>query len=111
MQAAQKHMDELTRQIYRLYHSNVNINKAIKRLRRQNISADLVKSIYDRVSKDAENLMTDRFHYYTMRDGISDYFRVLGCWTNRYLIGYDIESGDSNSREIQIIDLFNDKSM
>jgi ABC-type uncharacterized transport system fused permease/ATPase subunit len=91
---------ERTQQIFRLYYDNVNVNEAVELMRGQNISAEVVKSIYDQLSANAEKL--DRFHYYTT--GVNN----ISYWTSRYLLAF---STKADFHEIKIIDLFNDKSM
>jgi hypothetical protein len=112
MEAAEKRIVESTRQISRLYHDGVNFNKAVESMRAQNISADLVKSIYDQLSTDTETLMTDRFHYYTM-EGEQNFLPCdnIYYWTSRYLLAYWHRSPDSKLHKIKIFDLFNNRSM
>jgi hypothetical protein len=99
--------EENTREISRLYYDGVNVNEAVKLMQGQNVSSDLVESIYHQLSADAQK-MTDRFHYYTYEDGLDN---VVSCWTSRYLIAYLNRSLDSVFHSVKIIDLFNDKSM
>jgi hypothetical protein len=103
-------METVKQQISRLYYDGVNIDEAVKSLRSQNISAEVVKSIYDQLSENVEKLTTDRFHYYTIKDGIK-VFTIIDCWTSRYLLNHHYESSNSAFHNIEILDLFNDKSM
>jgi hypothetical protein len=111
MEADEERLVELTRQIYRLYHSDVDVETAGESMRRQNISAGLVKSIYVELSKEAEKLMADRFYYYSIKDGIYGSFEDIKFWTSRYLFVYDTTSYNSTFYLITIFDLFNNKSM
>jgi hypothetical protein len=100
---------ESTRQISRLYHDRVSVNETVKLMRDRNISADLVKAIYNEFSTDAEKTIADRFDYYTIRSEKKLYYYNINYWTSRYLLIRGFKSADSH--EIQIIDVFNDKSM
>jgi 3-methyladenine DNA glycosylase/8-oxoguanine DNA glycosylase len=108
METAKKRIVESTKQIWRLYYKRVNVEEAVKSMRGQNISAELVKSIYNQLSADAENLMEDRFYHYTIE--CSNYHQI-NYWTSRYLLIYKSEEYQSASHEINIFDLFNNTSM
>jgi hypothetical protein len=100
----------ITQQIFRLYHDGVMIDKAVELMRDQNVSSELAKSIYDKVSKYAnEKIMTDRFHYYTIEK--LGFYCYIYYWTSRYLLVYRPISTDPAFHDINIIDSFNDQSM
>jgi hypothetical protein len=103
-------MEAVKQQISRLYYDNIDVENAVKLMRTQNISAEMVKYIYDQLSENVEKLMTDRFHYYNIKNGI-EVPTMIKCWTSRYLISHDIFSNNSTFHEITIIDSFNDQSM
>jgi hypothetical protein len=103
--------DESKQEISRLYYNNLGINEAIESIRDLNISFELVKTIYDQLSKEDEKLLPGKFHYYTIEDYTDDFFKVIRFWTSRYLLVYNFESPDLAFHEIRLIDLFNDKSV
>jgi nitric oxide synthase oxygenase domain/subunit len=103
-------IDESTRQISRLYYDGVNVKQAVKLMRDQGIIANLVKAIYDQLSLNDEKLKISRFHYYNVVIHNSLLYSGANCWTSRYLITYRSTSG-SAFHKIEIIDLFNDKSV
>jgi hypothetical protein len=109
MENDKRNIVHVTRWISRLYHDDVTIDKAVELMRNQNVSPELVKSIYDKASKYAnEKIMTDRFHYYTFEKlGL---YRQIYYWTSRYML---VSHNPSKSafHEVKIIDLFNDNSM
>jgi hypothetical protein len=102
--------DESTKQISHLYHDNIDVDKAIELMRDQNVSSEVVKSIYNQLSAKIEKLMADRFHYYNVEVGINDDFDIY-VWTSRYLLVYYNDLLYSAFHKIKIIDLFNDRSM
>jgi hypothetical protein len=105
-------METDEQQISRLYHDRVNIDEAIKLMRRShNISSDLIKFMYDELSEQAEKLITDRFHYYTIEVDETLQSYSINCWTSRYLLRYKNASSDFALHKITIFDAFNDKSM
>jgi hypothetical protein len=111
VQVAQKRINEVTRQIVRLYHDNISVEKVVELMSDQNISAEFVESIYNELSEDTKKSTTDRFHYYNV-DLKEDLFAyTIDCWTSRYLINNDLDQTDSAFHKITIFDLFNDKSM
>jgi hypothetical protein len=111
METIDKRIVESTKQICRLYHNRVNIKEAVKLMRGQNISAELVKRIYNQLSADVENLMEERFHYYTVESEQYSPFYEIDYWTSRYLLIYADHANQSGLYEITILDLFNDASM
>jgi hypothetical protein len=110
METAKQRLVESTQRICDLYHDHVNVKKAIKLMRDRNVSAALVKTIYAQLSAKSWNLMKKRFYYYTIESEtiITDY--KLDYWTSRYLLDYN-RKADPAFHEIEIFDLFNDKSM
>jgi Zn-dependent M32 family carboxypeptidase len=56
MQAAQERVVKFTRQICDLYHNDVSIYEAIELMRDKDVSSELVKSIYDQLSKEVKDL-------------------------------------------------------
>jgi hypothetical protein len=111
METDEERIVESTRKIYRLYHDNVNVEEAVKLMRNRNISANFVKSIYYQLYRGADNLMTERFNYFTIEASITTYFDVVSCWTSRYLLAYRNQLSNFAFHEITIFDVFNDKSM
>jgi hypothetical protein len=110
MEAAGEYIVESTELILELYYSHIDVDKAVELLEDEDISAELVKTIYNELSKKVEKLMTDRFHYYTIR--ADNYSRIgLNAWTRRYLLVYEKELLNSDFHEITVFDVFNDKSM
>jgi hypothetical protein len=109
MQATQERILESIQQICDLYHNNIDVDKAAKLMRSQDISAELVKAIYDQLSTKDEKLMMDRFYYYTIEPDFDDNFK--NCWTSRYLITGYSKSLDPDFHDITVFDAFNDKSM
>jgi hypothetical protein len=103
-------IDEVEQQISRLYYDNIDTDQAVELMRGQNVSAELVKAIYDQLSADIEK-WRERFNYYTIGSDSGNDFDIVSCWTSRYLLGYHHESPDPDFHEIKIIDVFNDKSM
>jgi hypothetical protein len=103
--------EESIRLISDLYHDRIEVNKAIELMIDRDISAELVKSIYNQLSKEAEKLTIERFHYYTIEIERGFFYRNVKYWTSRYLIAYDAISVDRGFHEIMIFDLFNDKLM
>jgi hypothetical protein len=95
----------------KIFHDNVNVEEDVELMRGQSVSSELVKSIYDQLSTDAEKLMKERFHYYAIENDENLLFYCVDHWTSRYLISYDTHSTNFDSYNIKIIDLFNDKSM
>jgi hypothetical protein len=102
--------EKRTQLISRFYHNHVNIHDAVELMRDQNVSYELVQTIYDQLSEDAEKLTAERFHYYTHESEKDLKFHRVICWTSRYLIVYDAKLRDSAFHEITIIHSFNDKS-
>jgi hypothetical protein len=103
-------INDVEREISRLYNDNVNVDEVLEVMRDQNVRSELVKSIYDQLSKEDDKLMKNKFHYYTIElDPDSDYYGV-SWWTIRYLIDYRLPP-DPAFHKIEIIDLFNNKSM
>jgi hypothetical protein len=76
--------EEVTQQIRDLYLHNVNIEEAIELMRDRNISAELVKAIYNQYSIDTEKLKTDRFYYYTINIENYLFMNSYYIWTSRY---------------------------
>jgi hypothetical protein len=110
MQAAKNYILDSTQQICDLYRNNVNIDEAVELMRRQNISAELVKSVYIQLSKEVSKLMTERFHYYTIkRKQFLPRYNIY-YWTSRYLLTYCEKSTNPTLHEIKIDDLFHNKS-
>jgi hypothetical protein len=107
MASENDNIDEVAQVIFNLYYDCVNIEEAVKLMGSQNISAELVKSIYNELSTEIDKL-TDRFYYYTIEVETDD---VITYWTSRYFLAYRKYSPDSAFHEIKIIDLFNNKSM
>jgi hypothetical protein len=103
--------DEVKRQISRLYHDNVYVEEAFTLMEDQNVSAKLVKSIYDQLSKTDEKLIKERFYYYTINPEDVSVYHSIYCWTSRYLLINEAASDESAFHEIKIFDAFNDKSM
>jgi hypothetical protein len=111
MEADEERLVASTRQIYRLYHNNVSLEKAFILARSRNISADFVESIYNKLSSEFYECM-DRFHYYTINIDFTNYSDIrIDNWTSRYLLVYNKTSSDSAFHDMTIIDLFNDKSV
>jgi hypothetical protein len=106
---SKKRLDESTQRISRLYYNNYNVEEAVEIMGRQNISAELVNSIYNELSKDAENSMKNRFYYFTVNINYS--FDMVDYWTSRYLFAYGFDSSDSAFHEVTLFDVFNNKSM
>jgi hypothetical protein len=109
MNAADKPILESTQQICYLYHNHVDVKEAVELMQSQGISANMANAIYDQLSLNAEKLMKDRFHNYTIEFDIC--FDNVAYWTSRYLFAYGFESTDPALHEIIIVDSFNDKSM
>jgi hypothetical protein len=112
MDAAEESILESTRQIYRLYHDGFDVWEASDLLRDRDISDEMVKSIYDQLSRNAEKLTTGKFHYYTIGRGKNRLYSHVNYWTNRYLVAYRYDqSSDPAFNGITVFDVFNDKSM
>jgi hypothetical protein len=111
MEADEERIDQAYQEISYLYHYDHNVERAIELMRDQNVSSDLVKSIYNELSRKAEKSRTERFHYYTYKNDMNEYFNVVDCWTSRYLLGYRKYILNPAFHEIKIIDIFNNKSM
>jgi hypothetical protein len=111
METNKERTNRIREQISHLYRSNVHVEEAIESMRDQSISSRSVKSFYNHFSRNAEKLTTERFHYYTTGVNKDLYEYTVICWTSRYLLAYCKNSPDSDYYEIQIIDVFNDKSM
>jgi hypothetical protein len=103
--------DYVKQQISRLYHDNVNIEEAVLLIRDWHVSSELVKSIYDQLSKEDDNLMKERFYYYKIARENDSLYRSIYYWTSRYLLVDETVSDNSKFHEIRIFDAFNDKSM
>jgi hypothetical protein len=111
MEHVEQRTDEIERQISRLYHNDVGVRQAVELMQSQGIVAELVETIYDQLSIDAQKLMTERFHYYTINTKNYLVYYHVDCWTSRYLLVYGSKSTNSAFHEIKVIDSFNDKSM
>jgi hypothetical protein len=111
MQADEERINKIEQRISRLYHDNVGFYIIVELMRAQNVSVDVVKPIYDKVSAQAEKLMTERFHYYAIERDVDNHFNIVDSWTSRYLFAYCNRSPDPVFHEITIFDVFNDKSM
>jgi hypothetical protein len=107
MEAAEASILESTKQISRLYHDHIDVKKAVKLMRDQNISAEFVKSTYNQLSWNAEKSTMDRFRYYTVLRDKNSYEYTVDYWTSRYLFAYR----NSDFHKIKVIDVFNNKSM
>jgi hypothetical protein len=112
MESEKQAIDESTKRISRLYYDNIDVDEAIELMRDCDISAELVESVYSELSAKVEKLMTDRFHYHT----IECEENFIPCdniyyWTSRYLLACCNRLSKSALHEIEIFDLFNDKSM
>jgi hypothetical protein len=104
-------METNEKRISSLYYDYVNVDEAIELLRDRNISAKLIKSVYNRLSNNATKLTTDQFYYYTIKDSVmNNCLDMFKYWTSRYLLVYSFRLSYSDSHKIKIIDLFNDKS-
>jgi hypothetical protein len=99
-------MNTAEEQISCLYHNGINLDEAVELLQPRNISAELVKSTYDELSKSAK-----KFHYYAMDIEEYSFNYNIDYWTSRYFIIYRHYTFDSAFHEIEIIDSFNDKTM
>jgi hypothetical protein len=90
-----------TRLISGLYSNYVNVEQDVELMQDQNI--------HDEQSTEVENSM-ERFHYYNfeLNQNFSDY--VFSYWTSRYLLTCRNYSPNPAFHEIEIFDLFNDKS-
>jgi hypothetical protein len=112
MKTDEERIVESTRQIYRLYHDDVNVYQAIKLMRGQRILSGFVEFVYNQLSWNEEKLMEERFNYYSTENGINDSFDCVKFWTSRYLLSHHTRSLIYNAfHKIKIIDLFNNKSM
>jgi hypothetical protein len=103
MNGAKKHIVDSTQQIFDLYCDHVDVKEAVELMRDQGVSSRLVKYFYYKLSRDAEKLTMEIFHYYTTE------VNNARCWTSRYLFACNSKS--AKLYDIQIIDVFNDKSM
>jgi hypothetical protein len=111
MQATQERVVKFTRLISRLFYDNIDVEEAVESMRSQNVSSELIKSIYTQLSNEVDELRERFFYYYTSKVDKPRLKYRVGYWTSRYLITSYYESSDSAFHEIEIIDLFNDKSM
>jgi hypothetical protein len=105
---AEERINELTKEISRLYHDNVSVGSAISLMVRRGSSATLVLNVYNQLSIDVDKLMMDRFYYYTIYSQCDLPYHTVDCWAGRYVLAC---YANSNSHIIKITDLFNDKSM
>jgi hypothetical protein len=110
MEGVKARILESIQQIFNLYETDVNVDETIKLMRDRNISANVVKGIYDQLSEDAKRLMTERFYYYTLEEDLDKDLKRIRWWTSRYLLGYS-KSRDSAFHDITVFDVFNNKSM
>jgi hypothetical protein len=95
----------------KIFHNNIDAEEAVELMRGQNVSSELVKSIYDQLSKEDDNLMKERFYYYKIARENDSLYRSIYYWTSRYLLVDETVSDNSKFHEIRIFDAFNDKSM
>jgi hypothetical protein len=95
----------------KIFHNNVNVDDLVESMRGQSVSSELVKSIYDQLSKEDDELMKERFYYYKITRKNYLLHRNIYYWTSRYLITGYYKSPDPDFHEIKIFDAFNDKSM
>jgi hypothetical protein len=103
---------ESIQQICDLYHNDVSIYEAIELMRDKDVSSELVKSIYDQLSKEDDKLMKGRFYYYYTSKADKYWLNQrVGYWTSRYLVTAQYKCDESAFHEIEIIDFFSDKSM
>jgi hypothetical protein len=107
MEGAKKHILESTQQIVDLYCNNVYRHGAIRLMKDRNTSSKLVNAIYDQLTMKYPNLTMGRFHYYAIPSKNRSH-KIVGKWTSRYMLASNTKPA---FHEIQIIDLFHDKSM
>jgi hypothetical protein len=107
----------LTRVICRLHRRRVRINDAIETLRNEGFETvlpSIVKAIYDRLSIEAEKFKkrcrdkADKSFFYSAEIKIDE---DVDEWSERYLISYESILSDSTLHQIEVLDMFNDKSM
>jgi hypothetical protein len=111
MEADEERLVELTQQISLLYHNNIGINKVVELMRDQNVSVEVVASIYYQLFDNTEKLMRERFHYYVIECDMINDLNIVDCWTSRYFLTYSPYLSNSALHEITIFDVFNDRSM
>jgi hypothetical protein len=111
MESDEECINGVKQQICRLFYDNISVKEAIKLMRGQNVSLKMIISIYGQLFENANSFMMERFHYYTIEDDINNNFDGVNCWTSRYLLARRNRLSDSAFHEIQMIDLFNDRSM
>jgi hypothetical protein len=99
---------ESTQRICDLYYDNVRLREVVDLMKCQSINDGLVECIYHQLSTNAYNITKKRFDHYEVDFKTFDNYNV-DYWTSRYLFAHGFKSADSH--EIQIIDVFNDKSM
>jgi hypothetical protein len=109
MEDGEKRIARLTEQISRLYYNRIGVDKAIESMRDQNISAEFVKGIYNKLSTKFDNF-TRRFYYYIAEVYMKDFFNFIDFWTSRYLLIYPGGLNDPALRDINIFDIFHNKS-
>jgi hypothetical protein len=111
METAKEIIVKFTQRICDLYHEGIGVRKAVELLGDHEISSKFVRGIYHQLSANAKKSMRNRVQYYTIgAENYSEYSEV-DCWTSRYLLVYNKTSSDPAFHKIEIIDLFNDKSM
>jgi hypothetical protein len=111
METNEPTIDEAKQQISRLYYDNIDVEEAIDVMQDQNVSFEFVRDVYTQLSNEVEKLMMDRFHYYTIK-GEQNFILHYNIyyWTSRYLLVFRNRLSKSAIPEIEMIDLFNNKS-